>query len=105
MREFATPSFPIYMYDKDGNYSVTTMGEVFPPLPCESCRLLISPHTLDDFALFSIGCVFCFFFLFSHEANVFDRFFRILLVQMILRVVARRRMSLRVVFFSFSSQC
>ncbi|PKY00185.1 cytidine deaminase [Aspergillus campestris IBT 28561] len=30
MREFATPSFPIYMYDKDGNYTVTTMGEILP---------------------------------------------------------------------------
>jgi hypothetical protein len=31
MREFTTPSFPIYMYDGEGNYTVKTMGEVNPP--------------------------------------------------------------------------
>ncbi|BDD59110.1 hypothetical protein MPDQ_001237 [Monascus purpureus] len=30
MREFTTPSFPIYMYDKDGNYTVKTMSELLP---------------------------------------------------------------------------
>ncbi|PGG97745.1 cytidine deaminase [Helicocarpus griseus UAMH5409] len=30
MREFCTLSFPIYMYDKDGNYVVKTMGELLP---------------------------------------------------------------------------
>lgn len=34
MREFTTPSFPIYMYDKDGNYTVKTMSEV-----CEKMAL------------------------------------------------------------------
>lgn len=29
MREFTTPSFPIYMYDGEGGYKVMTMGEVF----------------------------------------------------------------------------
>lgn len=28
MREFTPPSFPIYMYDKDGEYKVLTIGEV-----------------------------------------------------------------------------
>lgn len=28
MREFTTPSFPVYMYDADGAYTVKTMGEV-----------------------------------------------------------------------------
>ncbi|CAI7635636.1 unnamed protein product [Penicillium pancosmium] len=28
MREFTTPSFPVYMYDGEGNYTVKTMGEV-----------------------------------------------------------------------------
>lgn len=28
MREFTTPSFPVYMYDVDGNYTVKTIGEV-----------------------------------------------------------------------------
>lgn len=28
MREFTPPSFPIYMYDKDGEYKVATIGEV-----------------------------------------------------------------------------
>lgn len=28
MREFTTPSFPVYMYDGQGNYTVKTMGEV-----------------------------------------------------------------------------
>lgn len=28
MREFTPPSFPIYMYDKDGNYKVATIQEV-----------------------------------------------------------------------------
>lgn len=28
MREFITPSFPVYMYDVDGNYTVKTIGEV-----------------------------------------------------------------------------
>jgi len=30
MREFTTPSFPVYMYDIDGKYTVKTMGEVCP---------------------------------------------------------------------------
>ncbi|KAJ5689799.1 Cytidine deaminase [Penicillium macrosclerotiorum] len=30
MREFTTPSFPVYMYDADGNYTVKTMGELLP---------------------------------------------------------------------------
>lgn len=29
MREFTTPSFPVYMYDGEGGYKVMTMGEVF----------------------------------------------------------------------------
>ncbi|CAI7624507.1 unnamed protein product [Penicillium manginii] len=37
MREFTTPSFPIYMYDGEGNYTVKTMSEVNPP-PSESPR-------------------------------------------------------------------
>lgn len=28
MREFTTPSFPVYMYDGEGSYTVKTMGEV-----------------------------------------------------------------------------
>lgn len=28
MREFTPPSFPIYMYDRDGEYKITTIGEV-----------------------------------------------------------------------------
>lgn len=32
MREFTTPSFPVYMYDADGAYTVKTMGEVSHPL-------------------------------------------------------------------------
>lgn len=28
IREFTTPSFPVYMYDADGAYKVMTMGEV-----------------------------------------------------------------------------
>jgi cytidine deaminase len=28
MREFTPPSFPIYMYDKDGEYKVVTIGDV-----------------------------------------------------------------------------
>jgi hypothetical protein len=28
MREFTPPSFPVYMYDVDGNYTVKTIGEV-----------------------------------------------------------------------------
>lgn len=28
MREFTTPSFPVFMYDGQGNYAVRTMGEV-----------------------------------------------------------------------------
>lgn len=28
MREFTTPDFPIYMYDKDGNYKISTIEEV-----------------------------------------------------------------------------
>lgn len=31
MREFTTPTFPIYMYDKDGEYKVATIGEVCLP--------------------------------------------------------------------------
>ncbi|CAL5869971.1 uncharacterized protein PFLUO_LOCUS4204 [Penicillium psychrofluorescens] len=27
MREFTTPSFPVYMYDGDGKHTVMTMGE------------------------------------------------------------------------------
>jgi cytidine deaminase len=30
MREFTTPDFPIYMYDKDGEYKVATIGELLP---------------------------------------------------------------------------
>ncbi|PWY66347.1 cytidine deaminase [Aspergillus heteromorphus CBS 117.55] len=30
MSEFAGPSFPIYMYDAEGNYTLTTMGELLP---------------------------------------------------------------------------
>ncbi|RAO73623.1 uncharacterized protein BHQ10_009635 [Talaromyces amestolkiae] len=30
MREFTPPSFPIYMYDKDGNYKVATIQELLP---------------------------------------------------------------------------
>ncbi|KAE8550261.1 mitochondrial ornithine carrier protein [Talaromyces marneffei ATCC 18224] len=30
MREFTTPTFPIYMYDKDGEYKVATIGELLP---------------------------------------------------------------------------
>lgn len=30
MREFTTPSFPVYMYDAESGYKVMTMGEVFP---------------------------------------------------------------------------
>ncbi|KAF7713409.1 Uncharacterized protein PECH_001583 [Penicillium ucsense] len=30
MREFTTPSFPIYMYDGQGNYKMKTMGELLP---------------------------------------------------------------------------
>ncbi|KAL1980900.1 hypothetical protein VTN96DRAFT_3357 [Rasamsonia emersonii] len=30
MREFITPSFPVYMYDVDGNYTVKTIGELLP---------------------------------------------------------------------------
>ncbi|KAJ9285448.1 hypothetical protein DTO021C3_6972 [Paecilomyces variotii] len=30
MREFTTPSFPVYMYDGDGNHTVVTMGELLP---------------------------------------------------------------------------
>ncbi|KAJ5369479.1 Cytidine deaminase [Penicillium cosmopolitanum] len=30
MREFTTPSFPVYMYDGEGNYTVKTMGELLP---------------------------------------------------------------------------
>lgn len=29
MREFTTPSVPIYMYDGEGRYILKTMGEVF----------------------------------------------------------------------------
>lgn len=28
MSEFTTPEFPIFMYDGEGNYTLTTMGEV-----------------------------------------------------------------------------
>ncbi|OJJ43692.1 hypothetical protein ASPZODRAFT_73972 [Penicilliopsis zonata CBS 506.65] len=28
MREFTAPSFPVYMFDADGDYTVKTMGEV-----------------------------------------------------------------------------
>ncbi|KAJ5587964.1 Cytidine deaminase [Penicillium hispanicum] len=30
MREFTTPSFPVYMYDAEGSYKVMTMGELLP---------------------------------------------------------------------------
>ncbi|KAF3387399.1 hypothetical protein F1880_001431 [Penicillium rolfsii] len=30
IREFTTPSFPVYMYDGEGNYTVKTMGELLP---------------------------------------------------------------------------
>lgn len=30
MSEFTSPSFPVYMYDKDGNYTVKTMNELLP---------------------------------------------------------------------------
>ncbi|PGH11801.1 cytidine deaminase [Polytolypa hystricis UAMH7299] len=30
MREFCKPSFPIYMYDRDGKYTMKTMGELLP---------------------------------------------------------------------------
>ncbi|PYI07430.1 cytidine deaminase [Aspergillus sclerotiicarbonarius CBS 121057] len=30
MSEFTTPSFPIFMYDGEGNYALTTMGELLP---------------------------------------------------------------------------
>ncbi|KAL2005237.1 hypothetical protein VTN00DRAFT_2447 [Thermoascus crustaceus] len=30
IREFTTPSFPVYMYDVDGNYVVKTMEELLP---------------------------------------------------------------------------
>ncbi|KAH8689200.1 cytidine deaminase [Talaromyces proteolyticus] len=30
MREFTPPSFPIYMYDAEGKYKVTTIGELLP---------------------------------------------------------------------------
>ncbi|KAJ5808951.1 Cytidine deaminase [Penicillium riverlandense] len=30
MREFTTPSFPVYMYDGDGKHTVMTMGELLP---------------------------------------------------------------------------
>ncbi|KAL4783875.1 cytidine deaminase-like protein [Aspergillus varians] len=30
MSEFTFPSFPVYMYDKDMNYTVITMGELLP---------------------------------------------------------------------------
>ncbi|RJE26537.1 cytidine deaminase [Aspergillus sclerotialis] len=30
MREFTTPSFPVYMYGGDGNYVLKTMGELLP---------------------------------------------------------------------------
>lgn len=28
IREFTSPSFPVYMYDGEGGYKVMTMGEV-----------------------------------------------------------------------------
>lgn len=31
MREFCRPSVPIYMYDKDNNYRMQTIGEVGDP--------------------------------------------------------------------------
>ncbi|KAJ5827806.1 APOBEC/CMP deaminase zinc-binding [Penicillium robsamsonii] len=30
IREFTTPSFPVYMYDGEGNYKVMTMEELLP---------------------------------------------------------------------------
>ncbi|BCS00701.1 cytidine deaminase [Aspergillus luchuensis] len=30
MSEFTTPEFPIFMYDGEGNYTLTTMGELLP---------------------------------------------------------------------------
>lgn len=33
LREFNPNSFPVYMYDKDGEYKLTTIGEVNPPPP------------------------------------------------------------------------
>jgi cytidine deaminase len=39
MREFTTPSFPVYMYDGEGNYTVKTMGEV-TSLSSKAPRLL-----------------------------------------------------------------
>jgi cytidine deaminase len=30
MREFTPPSFPVFMYDGQGNYAVRTMGELLP---------------------------------------------------------------------------
>ncbi|KAJ5684836.1 Cytidine deaminase [Penicillium maclennaniae] len=30
IREFTTPSFPVYMYDADGAYKVMTMSELLP---------------------------------------------------------------------------
>ncbi|KAJ5129179.1 APOBEC/CMP deaminase zinc-binding [Penicillium bovifimosum] len=30
IREFTEPSFPVYMYDGEGNYKVMTMGELLP---------------------------------------------------------------------------
>ncbi|KAK2796067.1 hypothetical protein FQN52_000040 [Onygenales sp. PD_12] len=30
MREFTTPSFPVYMYDGEGKFVVKTMGELLP---------------------------------------------------------------------------
>ncbi|QKX53938.1 uncharacterized protein TRUGW13939_01018 [Talaromyces rugulosus] len=30
MREFSPPGFPVYMYDKDGEYKVVTIGELLP---------------------------------------------------------------------------
>ncbi|KAJ5248638.1 Cytidine deaminase [Penicillium chermesinum] len=30
IREFTTPSFPVYMYDADGAYTMKTMGELLP---------------------------------------------------------------------------
>lgn len=33
MREFTTPSFPVYMYDREGGYVLKTMGEVWMNLP------------------------------------------------------------------------
>ncbi|KAJ5533677.1 hypothetical protein N7513_000070 [Penicillium frequentans] len=30
IREFTNPSFPVYMYDKDGGYKIMTMDELLP---------------------------------------------------------------------------